>query len=281
MIPPVLIRALRIQALRRMLPPFHASVLVFSIATAFGACLLCAAPLRALPRGLDQPDVSRPIGDHFAELSPETQGDLLMVRHQYSLAIDAYRRGPHESAVIWNKMGVAYQHMYALDFARLQYEKSLSIDPNYADALNNLGTVFYGQQNYRKAEKFYRRAIHVRQNVACFYSNLGTAYFAERKYRQGVTAYQQALAIDPKVFADEATSRIDESGPPEEEARLNYALARLLAQAGEFDAAMRCLRAAFIHGFDDRKRVMEDKELAGLRETPAFHLFMAEEHWEN
>ncbi|GGH01787.1 tetratricopeptide repeat protein [Silvibacterium dinghuense] len=227
---------------------------------------------------LEVPETS---GDGFAALPPETQGDLLMVRHQYLAAIDAYRRGPHDSAVIWNKLGIAYQHMYALDFARMQYEKALSLEPNYAEALNNLGTVYYGQKSYHKAESYYRRALRSKPNTAAFYCNLGTAYFADHKYRQGLAAYQQALVLDPEIFIRESLARIAEMGTPEAEAQLNYALAKLYAQSGNFDAAMRCLRAAFSDGFDDRKHLMEDKELAGLRGTPQFHLFLTEEHWQN
>ena len=46
-------------------------------------------------------------------------------------------------------------------------------------------------------------------------------------------------------------------------------------------AAMIYLRAALNEGFDDRKKLMEDKDLASLRETPEFHLLMAEDHLSN
>jgi tetratricopeptide (TPR) repeat protein len=218
-------------------------------------------------------------GYGLASLSPETQGDLLMVRQRYLAAVDAYRRAPHDSAVVWNKLGIAYQHMYALDFAKLQYEKSLSLDPTYAEAINNLGTVYYGQKNYHKAENCYRRAIHYKPQTASFYSNLGTAYFADHKYKQGVKAYQEAFSLDPEIFIRESLERIAELGPVEEQAKLNYTLAKIYAQAGNLKAALTYLRAALNEGFDDRKKLMADKELATLRETPEFHLLMAEEHF--
>src|SRR5579875_1511079 len=112
-------------------------------------------------------------------VSPETLGDLLMLREQYLAAIQAYQHAPQNSAVVCNKIGIAYQHMYALDFAKLQYEKALSINPRYSEAINNLGTVYYGEQNYHKAEKYYLKAIRLNHKNASFYSNLGTAYFAD------------------------------------------------------------------------------------------------------
>jgi tetratricopeptide (TPR) repeat protein len=217
-------------------------------------------------------------GYGLASMSPETQGDLFMVHQKYLAAIEAYRRGPHDSAVIWNKLGIAYQHMYALDFAKRQYEKALSLDPQYAEAINNLGTVYYGEKNYRKAENYYRKAIQYKPQTASFYSNLGTAYFAEHKYKQGVKAYQQAFSLDPEVFIRESLERISELGPLEEQATLNFTLAKMYAQAGNMKAALAYLRTAISEGFDDRKKLLGDKDLASLRETQEFHLLMAEEH---
>jgi len=214
----------------------------------------------------------------MASLSPETQGDLMMIHQRYLAAISAYQRGPHDSAVLWNKLGIAYQHMYALDFAKLQYEKALSLNPKYSEALNNLGTVYYGEKDYRKAEKYYKKALRLKPDCASFYSNLGTAYFAEHRYKQGLAAYQRAFDIDPQIFIRDSMERIAELGPIEEQARLNYELAKMYAHAGNFDAAIRYLRNALIDGFDDRKKLMEDKEFATLRTRPEFNLLMAEEH---
>jgi tetratricopeptide (TPR) repeat protein len=211
-------------------------------------------------------------------LPPETQGDLLMVRQRYLAAISAYQRGPKDSPVLWNKLGIAYQHMYALDFAKAQYEKALFLNPKYPEALNNLGTVYYGEKDYGKAERFYKKAIRLKGNCASFYSNLGTVYFAEHKSKKGLWAYQRAFAIDPNVFINESVERIAESGPLEEQAQLNFELAKLYASAGNMDAALKYLRNAFIDGFDDMKKLMAAKEFAALREKPEFRLLMAEEH---
>ncbi len=50
-----------------------------------------------------------------AALSPEIQGDLLMVHRSYAAAIEAYQRETQRSAVLANKIGVAYHHLFALD----------------------------------------------------------------------------------------------------------------------------------------------------------------------
>lgn len=215
-------------------------------------------------------------------LSPETLGDLMMIRQQYLAAINDYQRAlfgraPKDAAVVWNKLGIAYQHMYALNMARLQYEKAIALKPRYANAINNLGTIYYGERSYGKAEKCYRKAIHLKPKVAAFYSNLGTAYFAAGKYKQGIRAYRKAFALDPDVFLADQLNSVSELGPSGDEVALNYALARLYAGAHMFQAALHCLRVAYMDGFTDNDKLMHDAAFAALRATPQFRLFMTEE----
>jgi tetratricopeptide (TPR) repeat protein len=211
-------------------------------------------------------------------VNPETLGDLMMIHQRYLAAIEAYQRAPKDSAVVWNKLGIAYQHLYALDIAKLQYEKALSLKSDYPEALNNLGTIYYGQQNYHKAETYYLKALRLKPNCASFYSNLGTAYFAGRNYKKGMEAYRKAFSLDPEVFISDPLERVAEMGPVEEQITLNYSLAGLYAQAGMVDAAIHYLRLAFMDGFNDTKKLMSDKSFAALRTTQQFHLFMTEEH---
>jgi tetratricopeptide (TPR) repeat protein len=211
-------------------------------------------------------------------VSPETLGDLMMIHQRYLAAIEAYQRAPLDSAVIWNKLGIAYQHMYALDIAKLQYEKALQLNPHYAEAMNNLGTVYYGQQSYHKAESYYRKALQLMPNCATFYSNLGTAYFADHNYKRGLEAYKKAFSLDPQVFISDPLARVAEMGPADEQITLNYALARLYAQAGMVDAAIHYLRMAFMDGFNDNRKLLEDKAFVTLRTTSQFRLLMTEEH---
>ena len=46
-------------------------------------------------------------------LTRRERGDILMARKMYREAIDVYKEGPLDSAVIWNKIGIAYHQMTA------------------------------------------------------------------------------------------------------------------------------------------------------------------------
>ena len=208
-------------------------------------------------------------------LSPEDRGDLLMVHQQYMEAIDAYRKAPRD-AVIWNKVGIAYHHLHALDQAKMNYQQALLLKPKYPEAINNLGAIYYAEKDYKRAEKLYRRALKLNPQSATTYSNLGTAYFSDGKMKQGVIAYRAAFALDPAVFAGEGQA-ISEAASTEERARLDFCLAELFAQAGMQDRAIEYLRKALDEGFNDNKRLMQDPEFANLRKTAEFAELMAAE----
>ncbi len=212
----------------------------------------------------------RPPDRPVIPLSPETQGDLLTARGRYLDAIVAYRQASQDSAVIANKIGVAYHHMFDLIDAKKSYERAIQLDPHYAEAFNNLGAIYHAEKNYRKAQSYYRKAIKLKPNSPLFYSNLGTSYFLEGNPKKGAQAYGRAFALDPQIFEHNSATRIEEASSSKDLAAANYVLAKTYAQAGNNDRALMYLRKALAEGFSDRKKLMNDRELASLRETPEF-----------
>ena len=97
-------------------------------------------------------------------LPPETRGDIFMVRKMYREAIEAFAEGPKNDPVLLNKTGIAYQQMQQLDRARKLYEQALKLRPTYAEAQNNIGTIYYAQKSYRRAVSAYRKAIRLSPN---------------------------------------------------------------------------------------------------------------------
>jgi tetratricopeptide (TPR) repeat protein len=241
-------------------------------------CYCIGAALTLLPSGLCQTP-AQPVNfvtSHSlnpvpaADLTPELRGDLLAARQRYLDAIAAYRQGPPDSAVLANKIGVAYHHMFDVTDAKKYYERAIQLNPHYAEAINNLGAFYHSQKNYRQAEKLYRRAIKIDPKSPLFYSNLGTAYFFQGNAKKGAEAYRQAFALDPEVFERTPGAKIEESSSTKDLAQVNYTLAKTYAQAGMNDRALAYLRKAVGEGFSDRKKLMTDREFASMRETPEF-----------
>ena len=59
-------------------------------------------------------------------------------------------------------------------------------------------------------------------------------------------------------------------------ATLNYLLAKTYAEAGRKTEALLYLRKAISEGFNDRKKLLEDKEFASLRDVPEFQQLIAD-----
>ncbi len=214
----------------------------------------------------------------ISTIPPEAQGDHLMASGNYVAAIAAYQQSSLRSAATWNKIGVAYHHLFALDEARKNYKMALTLDPRYADALNNLAAVYHGEGKYKKAEKTYRSALRYGPNSAVTYRNLGTAYFSEGNYKEGAKAYQKALELNPNSFDTDQTEVMEEKVSRRQRVAINYCLAKAYAMAGQNQQALAYLRKALDGGFNNRRLLMEDKEFAQLRGTPEFQQLLAAQH---
>ena len=211
------------------------------------------------------------------KLLPEQRADIYMARKMYREAIDEYREAA-DSAVIANKLGIAFHQLQDLAAARRNYVRALKMEPGYAEAINNLGTTYYAAKEYRRAIKQYRKALRFSPESASIYSNLGTAYFARRDYKRASEAYQSALKIDPEVFEHHNSYGVllqDQN--VEERAKFHYYLARSYAKAGMTERALQCIRKSLEEGFGERKKFLEEPEFTTLRVNPEFQMLMAYE----
>ena len=77
------------------------------------------------------------------------RGDIYMARKMYREAVDTYRQGP-DNAVLTNKIGIAFHQMLLLKLAKKNYERAIKLDPKYAEAINNLGTIYYSQKTWHR-----------------------------------------------------------------------------------------------------------------------------------
>lgn len=213
-----------------------------------------------------------------AELTPHRRGDILMARRMYREAIETYREGIRDVAVMYNKIGIAYHHLNDLNAALENYNKALSISPDYAEAINNIGTVYYAKKDYKRAIREYERALRITPRSASIYSNLGTAHFARKKYDAAFAAWQKALEIDPEVFEHRSThGTLLQERSVEERAKFHFFLAKTYAKAGQVDRALQYLRRALEEGFKEKDKIRNDPDLKILVGNQEFEALMAME----
>jgi tetratricopeptide (TPR) repeat protein len=204
-------------------------------------------------------------------------GDALMAQLHYQAAIEAYKKIPHRSAEVWNKMGIAYQMMFNQDEALHCYQSSLRLDPKNSRVMNNLGTIYDAEKEFSNAERMYRKALKQDPKSAIIYKNLGTNLLSQHRYKKGGEMYKTALELDPNVFTNSSTPRVQNPTSLEDRGAMNYYMARGCVRAGMNDCAIEYLRMALNEGFTNPKKLEADSEFAGLRSVPAFQQLLAEQ----
>jgi tetratricopeptide (TPR) repeat protein len=213
----------------------------------------------------------------------EQRADALRTRKAYADAIDYYRtalRRTRDKPLIsrlHNKSGIAQLQLQRYKEAQKDFGRAIKADHAFAEAYNNLGAAYYMQKKYQKAVQQYQRALALREDDASFHSNLGTAYFMLKELPLAMQEYRRAFALDAEVFERNSQMGISAHlSNPENRAAYEYLLARMYAQAGNFDRSILYLRKAMEEGYKDIGNVYKDSEFAALRNDPRFAELMAQ-----
>jgi tetratricopeptide (TPR) repeat protein len=208
----------------------------------------------------------------------EARGDLLREEKSYLDAIDYYQAAlkKRPDAVVQNKIGMTYLSMGNLEKAQKTLQKATKMDKRYAEAINNLGVVFYLKKKYGPAEKNYKKALSIRES-ASFHSNLGTVYIEQKEYDKGMVEYARAYQMDPGVFERSSRSGVSaRMQSPEDRARFFYMLAKVYAGSGDLDKSLEYLKKSLEDGFPEIDKVYKDAEFASLRKDQRFTELMSQ-----
>jgi len=230
------------------------------------------APLAGAP-GADHP--AAPTGEMSPQrvLSYEERADIFMARKSYADAVDFYtralKRDNSRGAVLWNKLGIAYQQQTRYRPARKAYNEAIHRRQDFAEPWNNLGTVYYLQGSYHKSMKYYLQAIRLSPTSASFHLNLGTSYYHLHKIKEAVGEYRRALQLDPNCLTERsATGTVVQARGADVD--FYFYLAKVFASLGRVEEAVRYLRRAFEDGLQDQKKIDRDPDLQKISQDPAY-----------
>ncbi len=109
-----------------------------------------------------------------------------------SLFQSAIKNDP-ASAVGHLNLGNAYLDRSDLIEARLEWMKTLEIDPRHSDALTQMGTLSATQGDFQKAEQYYLAALRSDPGNAMAHYNLGKLYEVEGNRWNAVEHFELAL----------------------------------------------------------------------------------------
>ena len=96
--------------------------------------------------------------------------------------------------------------MGRLDEATVHYLKALALNPNHADAHNNLGILLASGGRMDEAIAHFRRASEIAPHAIGFLKNLATALVQRGQLTDATSILQDALAL-ARSAGDEAQTR--------------------------------------------------------------------------
>ena len=104
------------------------------------------------------------------------------------------------TAVQWNDKALEYYRARDYDQAIECFNKAVELNPNFYNALSNLGSLYNRIANYDKAVECLNKSIEINPNYDKSWNNLGSVYSKMRNYEKAIECFDKAIAINPNDF---------------------------------------------------------------------------------
>jgi tetratricopeptide (TPR) repeat protein len=160
------------------------------------------------------------------------------------------------------------------------------------------GMVFALNKKYDMALAEFKPALAIDTNFLTLHLNLGAAQLALRKYDEASASAKEELKLigclepltDPQLAAfsyfmevlekdaskrGKAQAQAVREQLPKVKAAAYYNLACIYSRQQKANDALESLKAAVAAGFDDKKSLMADPDLAAVRQSPEFKIIAA------
>lgn len=95
------------------------------------------------------------------------------------------------------ELGMMFKSKGMLDEAVKEFEKTIALKSNYAEAYNNRGIIYDDKGMFDRAIEDYKEALKHNSNYAEAYNNLGVSFMKKGKIEEAISYYKIALEINP------------------------------------------------------------------------------------
>lgn len=159
---------------------------------------------------------------HLAAMAHKAEGNFEKAINYFtkSLAINDNQPQVH------NNIANTYKQKLSWALAEVHYNKAIKLQPQYIDAIKNLGLLYLNNQRYKEAKNSFLQVIKLSKSDASAYTSLGNICKAEQNFPAAISYYKQALKINPRYV----------------NALHNLGIAYRMS--GEFAEAIRCFKQA-------------------------------------
>jgi len=123
--------------------------------------------------------------------------------NNFVIAIDHFKTAIKIFAIpsFYLLRGNSYALTNQFDKSVADYNKIIQLNPNYAEAYNNMGIVWWEKGDYDKAIVDCNKAIQLNPNLTEAYSNRGITWWKKGDYDKALADFNKAIQLNPN-FAD-------------------------------------------------------------------------------
>lgn len=217
------------------------------------------------------PDLHTTVTASQAAKDAEQAGDLARLKGEYLQSAIDYQKALHYapgSPLLHNKLGIADLKLDDQWGAGKNFKLALKYDPQNMPALTNLGALSILQWKYKPAVRYLKKALALDESNAAAHVNLAEAWLGLKKTDRAMREYARALELDPDVLAPSNDGVMAEVRTPQQEARIDFLIARAYAMRGNLDGALDYLQRAKSRNFPNLSDVYSQKEFASLWNDP-------------
>jgi len=217
------------------------------------------------------PDIPTIDATARAAKAAEQAGDLARLHKSFANAAADYQKAlrydPKNSS-LYNKLGIVELKLNDQRSARKNFNLAIKCDGRNALALNNLGALELVQQRYKQAIRDLKQALAFDESSASAHLNIAEAWMGLGQVDRAITEYSRALELDADILTSSEDGVLAQFRTPEQEARIDYLIAKAYAQRGNLDGALDYLERAKTKHYPNLADVYSDREFAQLWADP-------------
>lgn len=219
------------------------------------------------PSGAPRVDARQQAARNF-----ELKGDVARAREEFGSAETWYRAAlanDRNNAILDNKLGLVQLKQNEMTEARHSFAEAVRRRPNYIDALNNLGAVYCLERKYRPAVRYLKQALAFDEQRAVTHLNLAEAWMGQKQINRAITEYTRALELDADILSSPESEGVNaQIRTPEQQAMVDFLIAKAYAKRGNVEGALDYLRRAKEAHYKDMASVYTAPEFSALWKDP-------------
>ena len=102
-----------------------------------------------------------------------------------------------EKIIIWNILGASALQLKMFDEAIMAYKKCIFLNPNYAEAYNNMAVALKEQGKIEEAIEALEKCVSIKPDHAEAYSNIGNILSNRGKLEEAIEAFERSISANP------------------------------------------------------------------------------------